>query len=112
MLLRAVDHRAAVKLRIGNEAAAGERRAGAIIHQGGKPDDVDATHRRGLRHGPEFAGVAAKGGVGHVDGQVRQGPPEVSERDALPEASHWLYTSMDPLMTTSFGEKPRPATAV
>ena len=30
----------------------------------------------------------------------------------LPEASHWLYTLMDPLMTTSFGEKPRPATAV
>src|SRR5437660_8177978 len=25
---------------------------------------------------------------------------------------HWLRTSMDPLMTTSFGERPRPATAV
>ena len=25
---------------------------------------------------------------------------------------HWLRTSMDPLMTTWFGEEPRPATAV
>ena len=82
LLLRAVGHGAAVELRIGDEAAAGERRAGAIIHQGDKPVDVDATHRRGLRHGPEFAGVAAEGRVGHVYGQVRQGAPEVSERDA------------------------------
>ena len=82
LLLRAVDHGAAVKLRIGDEAAAGERRAGAIIHQGGKPVDVDATHRRSLRHGPELAGVTAEGRVGHVYGQVRQGAPEVIERDA------------------------------
>ena len=83
LLLRAVDHGAAVKLRISDEAAAGERRAGAIIHQGGKPVDVDTTHRRGLRHGPEFAGFAAEGRVGHVYVQVRQGAPEVSERDAV-----------------------------
>ena len=83
LLLRAVDHGAAVKLRIGDETAAGERRAGAIIHQGGRPVDVDATHRRGLRYGPEFAGVAAEGRVGHVDGQVRQRAPEVIERDAV-----------------------------
>ena len=57
LLLRAVDHGVTVKLRIGDEATAGVRRAGAIIIQGGKPDDVNTTHRRGLRHGPEFAAI-------------------------------------------------------
>ena len=56
---------------------------GAIIHQGDRPDDVDATHRRGLRHGPEFAVIAAEVRGGHVYGQVRQGAPEVSERNAV-----------------------------
>ncbi len=48
---------------------------------------MDATHRRSLRHGPEFAGVAAEARVGHVDGQVRQGAPEVNERDAAAVAA-------------------------
>ena len=43
---------------------------------------MDTTHRRGLRHGPEFAGFAAEGRVGHVYVQVRHGAPEVSERHA------------------------------
>ena len=38
---------------------------------------MDPTHRRGLRHCPEFAVVAAEVRGGHVDGQVRQRSPEV-----------------------------------
>lgn len=45
---------------------------------------MDAPHRRGLRHGPEFAAVAAGAlRVGHVDGQIRQRAPEVHERDTV-----------------------------
>ena len=42
---------------------------------------MDAPHRRRLRHRPELAGVAAEIRIRHVDGQVRQGPPEVVQRD-------------------------------
>jgi len=50
------------------------------------PVDVDSTHRRGLRHCPEFAVVAAEVRGGHVDGQVRQRSPEVLERGAVVDA--------------------------
>ncbi len=56
---------------------------GAIVHKGGEPVDVDPTYRRGLRHCPEFAVVAAEVRGGHVDGQVRQRSPEVHERGAV-----------------------------
>src|SRR5258708_15790437 len=88
LLLRAVDDSAAVEFGIGDETAAGERRTGAIIHEGGESVHVNPAHRRGLRHRPEFAAVAAEVRRGHVDGQVRQRSPEVIERDAVagPEA--------------------------
>ena len=83
LLLRAVDHGAGVELRIRDEAAAGEGRAGAVVHQGGKAVDVDSPKRCGLRDCPEFAEVTAAW-RGHVDGQVRQRAPEVIERSAVP----------------------------
>src|SRR5258708_25849464 len=68
---------------MGEEAAPRVRRSAAIVHKGGRPVDVDPTHRRGLRDRPEFAAMAAGVRGGHVDGQVRQRPPEVIERDAV-----------------------------
>ncbi len=45
---------------------------------------MDAPHRCRLRHGPEFAAVAAGAlRVGHVDSQIRQRAPEVHERDTV-----------------------------
>src|SRR5438874_3742049 len=44
---------------------------------------MDATHRGRLGDGPELAGIAAEARRGHVDGQVRQRPPEIIERDAI-----------------------------
>ena len=85
----------------------------AVVHQRGVTAvDVDAAHRGGLRHGPELAGVAA--------GARRSSTLMVrfdSERQKLfsamqPVASHWLYTSTEPLMTTSPGSRPSPATSV
>ena len=55
---------------------------GAVVHQGGEAVHVDAAHRRGLRDRPELAVVAAEVGRVDVDGQVRQGAPEVVQRDA------------------------------
>ena len=73
LLLRAVDDDAAAERRVGDEAAAGERRPGAVVHQRDvAAGDVDPAHRRGLRHRPELAAVAAEARGGHVDGQVRQ----------------------------------------
>src|SRR5207249_9796456 len=44
---------------------------------------MDATHRGRLGDGPELAAVAAEVRGGHGDGQVRQRPPEIIERDAI-----------------------------
>src|SRR5580692_4343704 len=73
------------------KAATRKRRASAVIHQGSGPIDQNATHRRGLRHCPEFAGVAAEGRVGYVDGQVRQRSPEVQQRDAVAASALVVY---------------------
>ena len=79
LLLRAVDHER--QAGIGDEAAAGELRAGgAVVHQREVPArDVEAAHRDGLRHGPEVRRRAAPvlAGAVHGERQVRDGAPEV-----------------------------------
>src|SRR5207249_10899542 len=72
LLLRAVDDRAAAEPRIGDEATARERWAGAVVHQRDEPVDVDTAHRRRLGHGPELPVVATEAGSGDIDREVRQ----------------------------------------
>ena len=61
LLLRAVDDDAARELRVSNEAAACERRTGAVVHERDVTTrDVDPPHRRGLRHCPEFADCSSQ----------------------------------------------------
>ncbi len=93
LLLAAVDDRGAVELRIGDEAAARERRSCAVVHQRGQAVDADPPHRSGLRDRPEFAGMAAEGRVRHVDREVRQRSPEVVEGDAA--AARALVVDVD-----------------
>ena len=78
LLLRSVDH--VSSNRVGDEAAAGIRRSGAVVHERGIAIHLDATPGSGLRHGPELAGIAAEFRRRHVDGEVRQRTPEVAQR--------------------------------
>jgi hypothetical protein len=83
LLLRAVDGER--QFRVGDEAAAGELRAGrAVVHQREVAAlDVHPAHRRGLRRGPEVAGRPAVAQAHDVDGEVGQRPPEVVQRQAV-----------------------------
>ncbi len=92
LLLRAVDDDAAGELRVGDEAAARERRARAVVHQRHLAVHLDAPHRRGLRDRPELAELTAAL-PRDVDRQVRQGAPEVVQRDA--EATVALVVDVD-----------------
>ena len=73
------------KLRVSDEAAAGELRSGrAVVHEGhSAAADVDPAHRRRLRDRPELGPSLAARAAGDVDRQVRQRSPEIVERDAV-----------------------------
>jgi len=92
LLLRAVDDGATVELNIGHEAAACVRRTGAVIHKGGEAVHADPAHRRGLRHRPEFAAVAAKAGVFTLMVRFDNDRQKFTSAMQLPGPKHWLRT--------------------
>ena len=82
LLLRAVDHVAAVNCESAMKPPLANDGPGAIVHQGGV--SVDLTRRIGAACDTAQNSVLEQPiRVGHVDGQVRQRAPEVIERDAV-----------------------------